>query len=61
MPDINSNVFNIDKTDYQAPALLMGPQEPGLFDTVNKQFPEIWTIYKSQKALDWDENEFDYS
>lgn len=61
MPEINNNVFNIDKTDYQAPQLLMGAQQPGLFDTVNKQFPEIWKIYKSQKALDWDENEFDYS
>ena len=53
-------VFNTEKTDYESPMLLMGEQ-PGLFDTVNKKFPEIWKIYKSQKALDWDENEFDYS
>ena len=54
------NVFNLEKTDYENPSLLMG-QKPGLFDTVNKKFPEIWKLYKSQKSLDWDENEFNYS
>jgi len=53
-------VFNVDKADYDRPQLLMG-EAPGLFDTVNKKFPEVWRLYKSQKALDWDENEFDYS
>ncbi|WP_374493686.1 ribonucleotide-diphosphate reductase subunit beta [Brachymonas sp.] len=53
-------VFNYDKTDYQKPQLLLG-QRPGLFDTVNRHYPEIWKIYKAQKSLDWDENEFDYS
>lgn len=57
---MKAEVFNTEKTDYESPMLLMGEQ-PGLFDTVNKKFPEIWKIYKSQKALDWDENEFDYS
>ncbi len=60
MSEFNS-VFNVDKTDYEKPQLLMGPQAPGLFDTINKHYPEIWKLYKSQKALDWDENEFDYS
>lgn len=60
MSDLGAKVFNTEKTDYSAPSLLMG-QEPGLFDTVNKKFPEIWNLYKSQKSLDWDENEFDYS
>ena len=53
-------VFNYDKTDYQKPLLLLG-QRPGLFDTVNRHYPEIWKLYKAQKSLDWDENEFDYS
>lgn len=53
-------MFNKDKTDYSKPSLLLG--EPvGLFDTVNKRYPEIWKIYKTVKSLDWDENEFDYS
>lgn len=60
MSEFNS-VFNVDKTDYERPQLLMGPEAPGLFDTINKHYPEIWKIYKSQKALDWDENEFDYT
>ena len=33
-------VFNYDKTDYQKPLLLLG-QRPGLFDTVNRHYPEI--------------------
>ncbi len=53
-------VFNHDKTDYRKPLLLLG-QRPGLFDTVNRHYPDIWKLYKAQKSLDWDENEFDYS
>lgn len=53
-------VFNFNKTDYAAPPLFLG-QRPGLFDTVNRCHPEIWALYKAQKSLDWDENEFDYS
>ena len=36
-------VFNYDKTDYQKPLLLLG-QRPGLFDTVNRHYPEIWKL-----------------
>lgn len=56
---MTEHVFNYDKTDYERPQLLMG-QKQGLFDTVNKHYPEIWKLYKAQKSLDWDENEFDY-
>lgn len=57
---IAENIFNLNKTDYERPLLFMG-QKVGLFDTVNKHYPKIWEIYKLQKSLDWDENEFDYS
>ena len=57
---MTDTVFNYDKTDYAKPLLLLG-QRPGLFDTVNRHYPEIWKLYKAQKSLDWDENEFDYS
>ena len=60
MVSIDKNVFNTEKTDYEKPKLFLG-QEPGLFDTVNKHYPDIWKKYKSMKSLDWDENEFDYS
>lgn len=57
-----TTVFNISKTlaEYKNTPLFFGA-EPGLFDTVNKQYPQIWALYKEMKSLDWDENEFDYS
>lgn len=55
-----NDVFNFEKTDYQVTSLFLG-QAPGLFDTVNKQYPNIWTLYKTMKSLDWDEIEYDYS
>lgn len=57
---INSKIFNTAKTDYKDQSLFLG-QDPGLLDTVNKQYPEIFDLYKEMKSLDWDENEFDYS
>lgn len=57
---IDSKIFNTQKTDYKNPSLFLG-QDPGLLDTVNKQYPEIFDLYKEMKSLDWDENEFDYS
>jgi ribonucleoside-diphosphate reductase beta chain len=56
---MTDTVFNYAKTDYRKPQLLLG-QRPGLFDTVNRHYPSIWSLYKAQKSLDWDENEFDY-
>ena len=55
-------MFNSEKTleEYKKTPLFLGA-EPGLFDTVNKQYPKIWSLYKEMKSLDWDENEFDYS
>lgn len=53
-------IFNTQKTDYAKTSLFLG-EEPGLFDTVNKQYPVIWNLYKTMKSLDWDEVEFDYS
>ena len=57
---MTATVFNYAKTDYEKPLLFLG-EKPGLFDTVNRHYPEIWKLYKAQKSLDWDENEFDYS
>ncbi len=55
-----TGIFNTQKTDYEKPLLFLG-QEPGLLDSVNKSYPEIWKLYKKMKKLDWDENEFDFS
>lgn len=57
---ISPKIFNTAKTDYTNTSLFLG-EEPGLFDTVNKQYPKIWKLYKAMKSLDWDEVEFDYS
>ena len=57
---IDSNLFNTNKTDYEATSLFLQPSGNGLFDTVNKSHPEIWKLYKTMKSLDWDENEFNY-
>lgn len=56
-------VFNTQKTakDYAAKSPLFFGKAPGLFDTVNKHYPKIWSNYKTMKSLDWDENEFDYN
>ena len=55
-------MFNADKTleEYKQTPLFLGAK-PGLFDTINKQYPKIWDLYKEMKVLDWSEDEFDYS
>ena len=58
---IDSKIININKTDYNDTTLILGKQDVGLFDTIHKRHPEIWELYKKQKAQDWDENEFPYS
>ena len=60
MQQISDKIFNTGKIDYETTPLFLGSQA-GLFDTVNKRYPEIWKLYKTMKSLDWDENEFNYS
>ncbi len=58
---IPTSVFNTTKSDYAGGSdrsLFLG-EEPGLFDTVNRQHPKLWDLYKTLKSLDWDELEFD--
>jgi ribonucleotide reductase beta subunit family protein with ferritin-like domain len=59
---VSNYVFNLDKTQeqYSKTGLFFGGRQ-GVFDTVNKQYPEIWALYKEMKSLDWDESEVDYS
>ena len=58
--ELPSKIFNLNKTDYEKPEIILG-QDDGIFDSINKRYPELWKLYKSQKSLDWDENEFDYT
>lgn len=55
--NIPKEVFDITKTDYENPSLLLG-SPPGLFDSVNKKFPKIFELYLKQKSIDWPHDEF---
>lgn len=57
--NINSNIFNANKTDYGNSSLFLG-QDMGLLDTVNRSHEDLFNLYKKLKSLDWDELEFDY-
>lgn len=46
--------------DYSNTPLFCGGSS-GLFDTIHKKNPQIWSLYKQMKALDWDENETSFS
>lgn len=59
-PVLASKIFNTEKTDYAEVGSLFLGQDPGLFDTVHRKFPEVWGIYKEQKSLDWSEDEFGF-
>jgi ribonucleoside-diphosphate reductase beta chain len=58
-----SKVFNTEKTldQYHKKTPLFLGADPGLFDTVNKHYPKIWSLYKTMKSQDWSEDEFDYT
>lgn len=58
-----SKVFNSEKAanSYKIKPPLFFGDDPGLFDTINKHYPKLWSIYKTMKSLDWSEDEFDYT
>lgn len=60
---MSEKTFNVNKTaeQYRIKSPLFFGEDVGLFDTVNKHYPKIWSIYKEMKSLDWSEDEFDYS
>ncbi len=59
---MTNKIFNSTKTthEYQDTNLILGP-DPGLFDTIHKKYPKIWSLYKEMKSLDWSEDEFEFS
>lgn len=58
-----SLVFNENKTaaEYQKKQPLFFGPAPGLFDTIHKQYPKVWDLYKTMHSLDWSSDEFDHS
>lgn len=57
---ISTKVFNTEKTDYTKPEIIFG-QDPGLMDTINKPYMDLWKLYMTLRSLDWSFDEFDYS
>ena len=57
---IPSGILNTKKSDYGNTPLFLGEQ-PGVFDTIHRQYPRLDELFKNMKSLDWDENEWDYS
>lgn len=61
--EIPASIFNAHKADYAGTAtrsMFLG-EEAGLFDTVHRNYPKVWELYKNMKSLDWDELEFDFT
>ena len=58
MPNIDPNIFNLNRVYQNVNQSLFLEQQRGLLDSINKNNPEIWRLYKQMKKLDWDENEF---
>lgn len=54
---IHPKIFNAAKSDYETSDSLFRGQDPGLFDTIHVKHPRFRTLFRSQKQLDWDENE----
>ena len=52
------SVFNTEKTaeQYTTTRPFLNP-EPGLVDTINKQYPRIWDLYKMMRGYDWSEDD----
>jgi ribonucleoside-diphosphate reductase beta chain len=60
---MTNKIFNTEKSplEYMEKNPLFFGTEPGLFNTLNKPYPKIWSLYKTMKSLDWSEDEFDYT
>ncbi len=54
---MSNKIFNQNKSidEYQNTNLILGT-DSGLFDTIHKKYPKIWSLYKEMKSLDWSEN-----
>src|SRR3954469_9371729 len=57
---LDTTIFNAGKADYKNTGSIFLGEANGLFDTINKNHPKIWEIYKNLKSLDWDELEFQF-
>ena len=45
---------------YKQTELLLGMRR-GLIDSIHRDYPKIWSLYKEMKSLDWSEDEFKFA
>ena len=45
---------------YKQTELLLGERR-GLIDSIHREFPTVWKLYKEMKSLDWSEDEFKFA
>lgn len=60
MSAINEHLFNANASESAGSSIFFG-ETTGLFDTIDRHYPEIDEIFENMRSLDWSENEFDYS
>ncbi|MCT7477489.1 ribonucleotide-diphosphate reductase subunit beta [Escherichia coli] len=55
-------VFNAENTAHKTGdyPLFLG-QQMGMYDSINKKYPQLFELYKKQKEQDWAEDEVDLS
>jgi ribonucleoside-diphosphate reductase beta chain len=58
---ISPDIFNVDNDYLTINKSLFLQGKKGLIDSIHKNHPSIWALYKKMKSLDWDENEFNFS
>lgn len=57
---IDRKIFDAGK-EYKAQlGSVFLESNPGLIDSINKRFPNVWRLYKKLRKMDWDENEQSY-
>lgn len=57
---LDPTIFNTKRDYSEGNGSLFLQDTPGLLDSINRTQPDIWSLYKKLKKLDWDENEFNY-
>lgn len=56
------SVFNANNSEWKTGKYkLFFGEAPGLYDSINKQYPELFELYHQQKSQDWREDEVDLS
>lgn len=58
---ISSTLINLNRTNYDDPTLILGPQKRGILDTFSGHHPKLKRLQEQLQAQDWRENEFPHN